>query len=120
MEKQSIVILFMLSIILLGNTSFKPVQTSKTKLYVTVIDGSGNQIEDAAITIYTSEDDYKNNANKLIEGKTDKKGKFQFKGLGIRSYFLDVRKNAMNNDGEDVQTGLLSEGKINRVIVVIK
>lgn len=95
-------------------------QILKTKLQVTVIDHLGNYVEDATVTIYSSAEDYKNNSNKLVIGQTDKKGRFQFKGLEAKAYFLDVRKDNLKNDGEGVQTGSLSEKKINKVIVVIK
>lgn len=120
MKKHPILALLVLLVVFLGSTSSKEIQVSKTKLLVTVIDESGNNVEGATITIYTSMDDYENNKNKLIIGKTDKKGKFQFKGLQNKPYFLDVRKDVMKNDGEGVQTGSLSTEKINRVIVVIK
>ncbi|WP_436515564.1 carboxypeptidase regulatory-like domain-containing protein [Ekhidna sp. To15] len=95
-------------------------QILKTKFQVIVIDNLGNYVEGATVTIYSSGDDYKSNTNELIIGKTDKKGKFQYKGLEAKSYFLDVRKDNLKNDGEGVQTGSLSEKKINKVIVVIK
>lgn len=95
-------------------------QNTKTKLHVTVIDDRGNNVIGATITIYSSQEDYESNTNELIIGKSDKKGVFQFKGLEAKPYFLDVRKDHLKNDGQGVQTGLLSENKVNKVLVVIK
>lgn len=94
-------------------------QNAKTKLQVTVIDNLGNNIEGAIITIYSSAEDYQNIENQLIKGETDSKGRFQFKGLESKSYFLSVRKDHLKNDKQGAQTGLLSEKKTNKVIVVI-
>ncbi len=94
-------------------------QNAKTKLQVTVIDNLGNNIEGATIIVYSSAEDYKNNENQLIKGKTDSKGRYQFKGLESKPYFLNVRKDHLKNDEQGAQTGLLSEKKINKVIVVI-
>ena len=106
--------------ILILITSEVSAQNTKTKLHITVIDDSGNNVTGATITIYSSQEDYENSTNKLITGKSDKKGIFQFKGLEAKSYFLDVRKDHLKNDGLGVQTGLLSENKVNKVLVVIK
>ncbi|WP_462251420.1 carboxypeptidase-like regulatory domain-containing protein [Ekhidna sp.] len=95
-------------------------QDAKTKLLVTVIDGSGSNVSEADIIIYSSEEDYLNRENRLIKGKTDKKGRFQFKGLQAGSYYLEVKKDSKNNNNENPETGLLSPNKVNRVIVVIK
>ncbi len=109
-------LLILLSLISL---SFQTIQ-SETRLEITVIDGKGKNVVDADIIIYSSEEDYTSKENELIIGQTDKKGRFQYKGLGTRSYFLDVRKDNLSNEGTDVQTGSLSGKKLNRVIVVLK
>lgn len=119
MRNRSIKSLAILLIVILGTASV-PIQDSKIKLLVSVIDNRGNNVEGATISIYSSSADYQNSENRLVKGKTDKKGKFQFKGLESRSYFIDVRKDNLKNDGQGVQTGLLSEGKLNKVIVIIK
>ena len=36
------------------------------------------------------------------------------------AYFVEARKDEMNNNGEGVKTGELSEGKINKVNTVIE
>ncbi|MEO9483851.1 MAG: carboxypeptidase-like regulatory domain-containing protein [Ekhidna sp.] len=99
---------------------FQPNQTSKVKLLVTVIDAAGKNVEGATITIYSSEEDYQNSINELIVGKSDKKGRFQFKGLESKSYFLDVRKDAMNNAADGAETGLISQEKVNKILVTVK
>lgn len=95
-------------------------QSAKTKLQVIVIDESGNNVSNADIIIYTSEKDFLNKENKLVKGKTDKKGRFQFKGLESKSYFLEVKKDHKNNNTDNPETGLLSADRLNKIIVVIK
>ncbi|MEP1033573.1 carboxypeptidase-like regulatory domain-containing protein [Ekhidna sp.] len=120
MKKHSILVLTGLSLIFLLSTASAPIQVLKTKLHVTVVDDLGNPVEGASITIFSSAKDYENNSNKLIEGKSNKKGIYKFKGLETKPYFLDVRKDKLKNDGEGVQTGSLAKGKINKVIVVLR
>lgn len=119
MKTISIIVLSLLLLFLTTNHTSAS-QDAKTKLLVTVIDDRGNNIEGASIIIYSSMEDYENSQNLLIKGKTDKKGRFQFKGLESKPYFLDVKKDNKRNDGQGVQTGLLSEGKVNKVMVIIK
>lgn len=120
MKKLSSYTLLTLILVFMLSTASMPIQVLKTKLHVTVIDDLGNPVEGAIVTIFSSAEDYQNNTNKLIVGTTNKKGIYQFKKLETKSYFLDVRKDQLKNDGEGVQTGSLAKGKINKVIVVIK
>ena len=101
-------------------SAFIPIQSVETKLQIIVIDAKGKNVSGAEITIYSSEEDYNQKKNELIIGKTDRKGIFQYKGLGTRSYFLDVRKDDLSNTGEDVQTGALAPKKMNKVIIILK
>ncbi len=109
-----------LFILLIAATSYVLIQTSETKLQIIVIDHKGENVPGADIIIYSSEEDYNKKENQLIIGKTDKKGIFQYKGLGTKSYFLEVSKDDLTNAGEDVQTGALSSKKMNKVIVILK
>lgn len=114
--------LIILSIISMGsgmkNTSF---QLVKTNLHVTVLDGLGNKVDGATVTIYANSEDYKADRNAITKGETNKKGKFLFKGLETKTYYLDVRKGEMNNNGEGVQTrNPLAKGKVTKVTVVIE
>ncbi len=119
MKTVSITVLSYLLLFLIVNHTIAS-QDAKTKLLVTVIDDRGNNVEGASIIIYSSIEDYENSQNILIKGETDKKGRFQFKGLESKPYFLEVKKDNKKNDGQGIQTGLLSEGKINKVMVVIR
>lgn len=110
------------AILLIGLLSFKSTehQLLPTKLRITVIDGLGNPAEGATVTIYGSKEDYTGSENPVQTGVTDSKGRITFKDLEPKSYFIDARKNDMNNDGEGVQTASLEEGKLNKVNTVIE
>lgn len=91
-----------------------------TKLKVTVIDGLGNVVEGAKITLYKTEEDYRNNENMVIYGVTNVKGMVMLKKLEPISYYIDVRKDDLKNDGRGAKTEALSKGKALRVNVVIE
>ncbi len=91
-----------------------------TKLRVTVIDGLGNEVEGAMVTLYLTEEDYRSSENAIDSGVTDKKGRVTFKDLEPVSYYLDARTGEMNNDGKGAKTAELLEGKINTVNTVIE
>lgn len=92
-----------------------------TSLRITVIDNLGNFVENAEVTIYESEDDYRNNENPVAETqKTDDKGRVKFKDLRPVPYFIDARKGDQSNDGEGVRTAKLKEGRMNKVNTVIE
>ena len=91
-----------------------------TKLKITVIDGTGNFVENSTVTLYLSKDDYINSENPLTSKLTDEKGRVKFKDMEPRIYFLDVRKGDKSNDGRGSQTDKLNEGKTNKVNVVIE
>ncbi|MGB3467050.1 MAG: carboxypeptidase regulatory-like domain-containing protein [Cyclobacteriaceae bacterium] len=92
-----------------------------TSLRITVIDNLGNFVENAEVTIYTSEEDYRNGTNPVSEKQmTDDKGRVKFKDLEPKSYFIDARKGDQNNDGEGVKTAVLKEGRMNKVNTVIE
>ncbi|MBV6647632.1 MAG: hypothetical protein KI790_19395 [Cyclobacteriaceae bacterium] len=91
-----------------------------TKLKVTVIDGLGNFVEKAEVKLFLSKEDYMNSVNPVFEGKTNAKGQVVFKKVEPISYFIDARKNKLNNDGEGVQIQELQEGRINKINTVIE
>ncbi|MEP1093702.1 MAG: carboxypeptidase regulatory-like domain-containing protein [Cyclobacteriaceae bacterium] len=95
-------------------------QLLPTKLRITVIDGLGNFVEGASVSIYENEEDYRASENAVGTGKTDKKGRVTFKDLKLIGYYVEARKGEQNNNGEGVLTGKLSEGKINKVNTVIE
>lgn len=110
------------TILLIGLFSFSPAeeQLLSTKLRITVIDGLGNPVEGAEVILYTEKEDYRNNENEVSRSTTDNKGRVTFKDLKPISYFMDARKDDMNNNGEGVQTAPLEEGRINKVNTVIE
>lgn len=95
-------------------------QLLPTKLRITVINGLGNFVEGASVSIYENEEDYRASENAVAIGETDKKGRVVFKDLKAIPYYVEAKKGEQNNNGEGVLTGTLSEGKINRVNTVIE
>ena len=95
-------------------------QLLPTKLRVTVLDGLGNFVEGASVSIYDNEKDYLASENAVAMLKTDKKGRVTFKEMRPIAYFIEAKKGEKNNNGEGVQTGELSEGRINKVNTVIE
>jgi len=101
-------------------SSFQP-KFLPTSLRITVIDNLGNLVENAEVTIYRSEDNYRNDTNPVAEKQlTDAKGRVTFKKIAPVSYFIDARKGDQSNDGEGVQTAKLKEGRLNKVNTVIE
>ena len=110
-----------MTLVLLGmSTHPADAQLLPTKLRVTVIDGLGNFVGGASVSIYETEEDYLAGENAVAMLKTDKKGRVVFKDLKPITYYLEARKGDMKNDGEGVVTSPLSEGRINRVNTVIE
>ena len=95
-------------------------QLLPAKLRVTVINGLGNFVEGATVSIYENEEDYLASENPIATSKTDKKGRVTFKGVKPIAYFVEAKKGEQNNNGEGVKTGVLSEGRINKVNTVIE
>lgn len=109
------------TLLLIGIFSFSPAeQFLSTKVRVTVIDELGNPVEGATVAIYEEEENYRNNENEVAKGVTDEKGRVTFRDLKPVSYFLDARKDDMNNDGAGVKIAPLKEGKLNKVNTVIE
>lgn len=95
-------------------------QLLPTKLKITVIDGLGNIVKGATVSIYIKEEDYRASKNPVQTLKTDNKGRVTFKDVKPRAYFIEAKKGDKNNNGEGVLTGKLSEGKTNKVNTVIE
>ncbi len=95
-------------------------QLLPTKLRVTVIDGLGNFVEGAQVSIYDNEKNYRASENPIASEKTDKNGRVTFKDVKNIAYFIEAKKGEMNNNGEGVKTGELEEGKFNKVNTVIE
>ena len=95
----------------------KPLPTS---LRITVIDNLGNFVEGADVSIYTTEDNYRNETSAVATGKTDAKGRVKFKDLKGISYFIHAVKGDKTNIGGGTQTAPLNEGKLNKVNTIIE
>ena len=95
-------------------------QLLPTKLRITVIDGLGNFVEGASVSIYENEKDYLASENPVRTLKTDKKGRVTFKDVKPIAYFVEAKFEEKNNNGEGVKTGVLAEGRINKVNTVIE
>lgn len=108
--------LTLLSITLFSFNTFLP-----TNLKVTVLDEVGSYVEGASVTLYGTEDDYRNEENAISETmKTNEKGQVTFKKLEPKMYFIYVEKGDLNNDGGAAQTNPLEEGKLNKVNIIIE
>ena len=113
------VILLSLTVIALCSFSIYPFLS--TNLKVTVLDEVGSYVEGASVTLYGTEDDYRNEKNAVSETlKTNDKGQVTFKKLKPKAYFIYVEKGDMNNDGGAAQTNPLEEGKLNKVNIIIE
>lgn len=113
--------LLLFSVLLFGNEAVDTDdQLLPTKLRITVIDGLGNFVEGASVSIYENEEDYRLSQNAVTSGKTDKKGRVTFKELKTIPYFIEATHGDKNNVGEGVVTGKLAEGRINKVNTVIE
>lgn len=95
-------------------------QLLPTKLRVTVIDGLGNFVEGANVSIYENEKDYLASENPVASLESDSKGRVTFKELKTISYFIEAKKADQTNNGEGVQTAELMEGRVNKVNTVIE
>lgn len=92
-----------------------------TSLKITVLNSLGNAVNEAEVTLYGAEDDYRNEENQLSEAqKTNEKGQVTFKKLEAKVYFVHVVKGEMNNDGGAAQTDTLQAGRLNKVNIVIE
>ncbi|MEP0369046.1 MAG: SpaA isopeptide-forming pilin-related protein [Cyclobacteriaceae bacterium] len=122
MKTQKFAAFALVALILLGVFAFSPADDGflPTRLRVTVIDGLGNFVEGATVKIYSTEDDYRASENAVGTMTTDEKGRVKFKELEPISYFIDARKDDLNNDAEGVKTAPLEEGQLNKVNTIIE
>lgn len=113
--------LLIFSLVFISLSSFHKSEDLPTNLKITVLDDMGNFIEGAEVTLFGTEDDYRNEENPVAEKQlTDKKGQVRFTDLESKVYFVLVKKGDMNNDGGAVQTSKLAEGKYNKVNIIIE
>lgn len=114
-------IITLLAIFVLGSASINSAEAQllPTKLRVTVIDGLGNFVEGATVSIYETEKDYLASENAIATLTTDKKGRVTFKEIKPMAYFVEAKFEDKNNNAAGVKTGDLEEGKLNKVNTVI-
>ncbi|WP_420316028.1 carboxypeptidase regulatory-like domain-containing protein [Ekhidna sp.] len=113
-------IITLFTILLAGSFQSADAQLLPTKLRITVIDGLGNFVEGASVSIYDNEADYLASENPIATLKTDKKGRVTFKDVKPISYFIEAKFEDKNNNGEGVKTAELAEGRLNKVNTVIE
>lgn len=119
--KRAFAPLALLIILSLFLSAFAVNQVLPTSMRITVIDYVGNVVEGAAVKLFLTEDDYRNETNQVGETVyTDKKGRATIKKLEPKVYFLYVTKEDMSNIGGGVQTDSLQAGKVNKLNVVIE
>lgn len=98
----------------------EPKETMAASLRIVVLDGLGNLVEGAKVTLYEDEEDFKNSENPVQEPQfTDAKGRAFFRDLEPKSYFVDVEKGDMNNIGGAQITSPLADKKMNKVNIII-
>lgn len=91
----------------------------KTQLQITVLDDAGNFQEGATVTLFENDEDYNANKSVMKPQKTDRKGRTKFVGVDPINYFILVEKDNKNNVLGGERTGELTEGKINKVNIII-
>ena len=121
MHNSKLITLLFSIFLIIGLSSFSlKTELLPTKLKLTVLDGLGNPVEGATVTLYETEENYFNNEKSVAKGKTDEKGRVVFKDLKPIQYYIDARKGDMNNDGEGVKLAPLKEGRTNTVNTIIE
>lgn len=96
-------------------------QFFKTNLRIVIQDDLGNTQEGATVTLYGSNDDYRESKNPVAESQiTDSKGRVTFKDLEPKVYHVYAEKGKMNNNNLGVKTDTLVAKKLNKVAIVIQ
>ncbi|MEO9803761.1 MAG: SpaA isopeptide-forming pilin-related protein [Reichenbachiella sp.] len=115
-------IILSLAVLTIGISSFKYTDHGflPTSLKVFVLDELGNPVQDAEVTLYAKEADYRAETNPLAQKITDKKGIAVFKKLDPVRYFILASFEERNNVGAGVQTDSLHEGRVNKVNTIIQ
>lgn len=119
MKKQLWIVTF---VVIFFSTAFTSGnQLLPTSLQITVRNDLGNPVPEALVLLYATEDDYENGENAVTDSTyTNQKGQVRIKDLHPMSYFIDVSKDDLSNDGGGVQLNRLDKGKINKVTVIIQ
>lgn len=118
MKTRIVPLLIFFAIAIMANQTHA--QMLKTKLQVTVRNDLGNIVQGATVTLYKTLTDYENNENPIQSMETDEKGRVKFLELQPMSYYMDVRKGDLNNNGRGVKTTKLIAKKKNILATVIE
>jgi uncharacterized GH25 family protein len=96
-------------------------QVFNTSIRITILNELGNPVEGAAVQLYHSEEDYRQETNPATEVYyTDKKGQVKIKDLEAKVYYVNAEKGDKNNIGAGVMTDTLEEKKLNKVTIIIE
>ena len=121
MKKTHFIALFLIVFVVTAFNVPSTVPSAATSLRVAVLDNLGNMIEGATVTLYATQDDYRNETNPAQEpAVTNEKGVVKFKKIEAAKYFIYVTKGDLNNIGNGVETDPLEEGKVNKITIVIE
>lgn len=91
-----------------------------TSLKVLVLDELGNPVEGAEVSLFKTEEDYREGKNMLVKKTTDDDGEAVFKKLEVMSYFVHAHYEGKTNVGGGVQTEELIEGRTNKVNTIVQ
>jgi protocatechuate 3,4-dioxygenase beta subunit len=96
-------------------------QIVSTSLRITVRDDLGNLVENAVVTLYATEGDYKKRENPVTDPmNTNAKGEVRFSNLQPQPYYVDVQKDDLTNEEGGVVVSSLQSRKINRITIIIQ
>ncbi len=119
--KKAYTILLLTSIVILSGALRSEAQVFNTSIKITILNELGNPVEGAAVQLYTSEEDYRQEINPATDVYyTDKRGQIKIKDLEARIYYVNAEKGDKNNIGAGVMTDKLEEKKLNKVTIIIE
>lgn len=96
MKKNLILIISILLITLNSCETIVNIDTPP-QLEITVLDIDGNSVQEANVSLFETESDWKNKTNQLFTKKTNNNGIVLFENLESKIYYFYVEKLNMNN-----------------------
>ncbi|MDX2196378.1 MAG: SpaA isopeptide-forming pilin-related protein [Cytophagales bacterium] len=112
--------IIIIAVAALSLASFSPAQQVFLNLKVTVMNNLGKAEEGVRLRIYKTEEDFKSEKNVVQEHYTDTKGKFSFKDLEPRIYYISATKAEMDNYDGAVKTDTLKINAVNKITIIIQ
>ncbi len=113
--------LFIGSLILIITCSFAFKPVLKTNLKITTLNELGNIEDSVEITLYRSQDDYREEVNPAFPTRyTDSKGRTTFKNIEPVIYYIHAVKGDKNNVGRGVVTDTMKAGQLNKLTIIIE